>query len=297
MNRGLLYGIVAYLLWGLFPVYWKLLDHIPPGEILANRIVWSFVFLVILLGLRRQWTWVRALRRDRKTIGTLVAAGGLLAVNWFTYIWGVNNGYIVETSLGYFINPMVSVLLGVLVLGERLRRVQKFAVAVAALGVIYLTVGYGSLPWIALTLAFSFGFYGLLKKRTPLGAAESLTGEMMVLLIPALLYMFSPGINGTALLRDGDLSTHLLLIGSGVVTAVPLLFFAAAAHRIPLSSLGLLQYIAPTLQLLIGVFVYQESFNTARLIGFVTIWLALLIFTVDNLLHRQEGADVAAVGK
>jgi chloramphenicol-sensitive protein RarD len=160
MNRGLLYGIVAYLLWGLFPVYWKLLDHIPPGEILANRIVWSFVFLVILLGLRRQWTWVRALRRDRKTIGTLVAAGGLLAVNWFTYIWGVNNGYIVETSLGYFINPMVSVLLGVLVLGERLRRVQKFAVAVAALGVIYLTVGYGSLPWIALTLAFSFGFYG-----------------------------------------------------------------------------------------------------------------------------------------
>jgi len=286
MNRGILYGIAAYAMWGFFPIYWKLLKQIPSGEILVNRILWSFVFLVLVLSLRRQWSWIGKVRTDGRVLLTLIFAALLLAVNWFTYIWGVNNGFIVETSLGYFINPLVSVLLGVAVMRERLRIMQIVAVAIAALGVLYLTINYGSLPWIALTLALSFGVYGLIKKRTRLGSIESLTGEMAVLLAPALFFLIYSIINGSQRYLDIEPLTVLLLVGSGIVTTVPLLFFSSAAKQIPLSTIGLLQYIAPTLQFLIGVFIYQEQFNNQRLIGFVIIWLALLIYSADSVRHR-----------
>jgi len=286
MNRGILFGIAAYAMWGFFPIYWKLLKQIPSGEILVNRIIWSFVFLVLVLSLRRHWSWIRKVRTDGRTLVTMILAALLLAVNWFTYIWGVNNGFIVETSLGYFINPLVSVLLGVVVMRERLRVLQVVAVVIATLGVLYLTINYGSLPWIALTLALSFGIYGLIKKRTRLGSIESLTGEIAVLLAPALFFLIYSIIDGSQRYLDIDPLTFLLLVGSGIVTTVPLLFFSSAAKLIPLSTIGLLQYLAPTLQFLIGVFIYQEQFNTQRLIGFVIIWLALLIYSADSLRHR-----------
>jgi len=291
VNRGLLYGIAAYALWGFFPIYWKLLQDVPPAEILIHRILWSLIFLVVLLSLQKKWQWVRTVRGQPRILLILLAAALLLAVNWFTYIWGVNNGFIVETSLGYFINPLVNVLLGVLILRERLRTMQWVAVGIAAIGVLYLAIGYGSLPWIALTLAFSFGFYGLLKKSQPLAAAESLAGEMIALSLPAFLFFASLFIRGEAAFGGGSIQTDLLLVFSGVVTAAPLVFFAAAAQQIPLSSLGLLQYIAPTLQFLIGVLIYREPFPVTRLIGFVIIWVALSIYLLDNLIrirsHRQ----------
>ena len=296
-TRGLLYGIGAYAMWGLFPIYWKLLIDILPSEILVHRIIWSLVYLVILLSLRKGWESMRVVRRQPRTLGILIVAACLLAINWFTYIWGVNNGFIVETSLGYFINPLVNVFLGVILLRERLRTTQWVAVGVAAAGVIYLAIGYGSLPWIALTLAFSFGFYGLLKKKQPLAATESLTGEMFVLVLPALLFLASLFVRGEAQFGAAAIPTNLLLVFSGVVTATPLLFFAAAAHQIPLSSLGLLQYIAPTLQFLIGVFLYHEPFPATRLIGFIIIWIALSIYMVDNINHirakRRVGSQVS----
>ncbi|MEA3438935.1 MAG: EamA family transporter RarD [Chloroflexota bacterium] len=295
MNRGTLFGLAAYTMWGFFPIYWKLLADVSASEILVNRIIWSLVFLVILLGVSRQWNWLSAVRRDRKTLVNLMIAACLLAINWFTYIWGVNSGYIVETSLGYFINPLVNVLLGVLILRERLRVLQWVAVGVAALGVIYLTYSYGSLPWIALTLAFSFGFYGLIKKRNTLAATESLAGEMSVLALPAIIYLGWLILSGDAAFGSSSTLTHLLLVFSGVVTATPLILFAAAAHRIPLSMLGLLQYIAPTLQFLIGIYVYGELFTRSRMIGFAIIWVALAIYIVDNIIHIRNQQKLAAV--
>jgi chloramphenicol-sensitive protein RarD len=288
VNRGLLYGIAAYALWGFFPIYWKLLQEVPPAEILIHRILWSLVFLVVLLSLQKKWQWVRIVWGRPRILLILIAAACLLAVNWFTYIWGVNNGFIVETSLGYFINPLVNVLLGVLILRERLRTMQWVAVGIAATGVMYLAIGYGSLPWIALTLAFSFGFYGLLKKSQPLAAAQSLAGEMIALSLPAFLFFASLFIRGEAAFGSGSIQTDLLLVLSGVVTAAPLIFFAAAAQQIPLSSLGLLQYIAPTLQFLIGVLIYREPFPVTRLIGFVIIWIALSLYLLDNVIHIRS---------
>lgn len=288
VNRGLLYGIAAYALWGFFPIYWKLLQDVPPAEILIHRILWSLIFLVVLLSLQKNWQWVRTVRGQPRILLILVAAAILLAVNWFTYIWGVNNGFIVETSLGYFINPLVNVLLGVLILRERLRMMQWVAVGIAAIGVLYLAIGYGSLPWIALTLAFSFGFYGLLKKSQPLAAAESLAGEMIALSLPAFLFFASLFIRGEAAFGGGSIQTDLLLVFSGVVTAAPLVFFAAAAQQIPLSSLGLLQYIAPTLQFLIGVLIYREPFPVTRLIGFMIIWFALSLYLLDNVIRIRS---------
>lgn len=297
MKKGLLYGIAAYAMWGVFPIYWKFLQDVSPSEILIHRILWSLVFLVILLSMQKNWKWLRTVKEQPRILLILIAAACLLAVNWFTYIWGVNNGFIVETSLGYFINPLVNVVLGVLILKEHLRPIQWIAVGIAAFGVLYLAIGYGSLPWIALTLAFSFGFYGLLKKTQPLAATESLTGEMFALGLPALLFFASMFIRGEASFGAGSISTDLLLVTSGVVTAAPLIFFAAAAQQIPLSSLGLLQYIAPTLQFLIGVFVYTEPFPITRLIGFVIIWIALAIYLMDNVIqirsHRRVGSQAS----
>ena len=288
MNRGFVYAIGAYVLWGFLPVYWKALQAVPAAEIVLHRIIWSLVFLVILLSVRRQWSWLLGLRSQPQTLIILAVSAGLLAVNWLTYVWGVTNGFVVETSLGYFINPLLSVSLGVVFLQERLRLWQWVAVGLAALGVLYLTFGYGSFPWIALILALTFGVYGLFQKKVRLESTESLAGEMAILVIPALMLLASLAIRGDNAFLQASPTTALLLIGTGAVTAVPLIFFGAGARLIPLSTIGLLQYIAPTIQFLLGVFLYHEPFTADRLIGFSLIWLALVVFALDNIRRQRN---------
>jgi len=287
-NKGLLYGILAYTMWGVLPIYWHLLGSVPPSQILVSRIIWSLIFLVILLSLRHRWSWVKPFIQQRKTLLIVGSAAILLSINWFIYIWAITAGFVIETSLGYFINPLVNVLLGTIVLKERLRTGQWLAIGVATLGVVYLTIDYGSLPWIALSLAFTFGFYGLLKKKVQLGSAESLTGEMAVLILPALTASSYFLLTGKAAMFNSNATIGVLLVGSGVVTAIPLILFAAAAQRVPLSMLGLLQYIAPTLQFLIGVFILKEPFSVSSLIGYAIIWLALLLYSLEGVWQRRS---------
>ena len=258
INRGILYGIGAYTIWGFLPIYWKALQQIPAMEILANRMVWSWLFVVTLLVIRRHWSWLRPALRNRRILVTYFGTASLLAVNWFTYIWAVNAGFVIETSLGYFINPLLNVLLGMLFLRERLRLGQILALCLAAGGVVYLTFVYGTFPWIAVILALTFGFYGLLRKTGPLQSTEGLTMETAVYFIPALAYLLFLNIQGSGSFASSDPRTTFLLAGTGVVTGVPLLLFGAAAKRITMTNLGLLQYIAPTMQFLLGVFLYQE---------------------------------------
>jgi chloramphenicol-sensitive protein RarD len=288
MKKGILYGIGAYALWGFFPIYWKYLHDVPALQVIGHRIGWSFIMLVAFIVLTRQWKDFRAVAlTSAKTIGIYAIAGILLSINWLVYVWGVNAGFIVETSLGYFINPLLSVLLGVIFLRERLRLAQWIPVLIASAGVIYLTFVYGRPPWIALSLAFSFGFYGLVKKLAPLGSLYGLTLETGIVFPAAMIYLLVVEANGTgAFLHDTTLANYFL-IGSGVVTTIPLLMFASAAKEIPLSVIGLLQYIAPTLQFLIGVFVYKEPFDKAHFSGFAVVWVALVIFWVENYFARR----------
>lgn len=288
MNKGLLFAIGAYVLWGLFPIYWKLLHTVSSQEIVAHRIIWSLFFMLILLTATKNIKPFFRQLRNKKILLVYSLAGTLLGINWLTYVWGVNAGFIVETSLGYFINPLVSVLLGVIFLKERLNRQQWIAIAVAFAGVLYLTIQYGALPWIALTLAFSFGTYGLIKKTAPLNAMDGLTMETLFLFAPALIYILFVQSNGTGSFGTLSWQTTLLLVLTGIITAVPLLFFAAAARRIPLSTVGIMQYIAPTLQFSIGVWLYHESFTQTRLIGFSMIWSALIIYTIDSINTRRH---------
>ncbi|RJK93414.1 EamA family transporter RarD [Vallicoccus soli] len=282
-------------MWGLFPLYWPLLEPSGSVEVLAHRIVWSLLVVVVLLGARRRWGWLRELGWRRT--GLLAAAALVIAVNWGTYIHGVTTDHVVETSLGYFINPLVTVLLGVLVLGERLRRAQWVAVAVAAVAVVVLTVDYGRPPWIALTLACSFGAYGLLKKKASVGALESLTVETLVLLPVAAGYLVVLAAAGDGtFLAEGPLHAGLL-VASGVVTAVPLLAFGAAAIRVPLSVLGLLQYLAPVIQFLIGVVLFHEAMPASRWAGFALVWLALVMLTADALRHGRSTRRAAATAR
>ncbi len=278
-KSGAFYGVLAYTLWGIFPLYFTLLEPATPLEILANRIIWSLVVcFVVLLALRR----LRQLRQlDRRQALLLTAAGVLLSINWLTFVYAVTTNQVVEASLGYFINPLVTVALGVLVLQERLNRVQWCAIALAATAVLILTMNYGRIPWIALTLALSFAGYGLLKKRANVPAFESLTFETLVLLAPALAFQLWLYINGTETLTGYGTSHTLLLVGLGVITTLPLVLFGAAAIRIPLTSLGVLQYIAPVLQFLIGIVVLGETMPPARWFGFILVWVALMIFTWD----------------
>jgi chloramphenicol-sensitive protein RarD len=287
MNKGVWNGLAAYIMWGFFPIYWKLLHDVPALQVIGHRIGWSFLLLMAVIFLTKQWDEFRSAAFAPKVIGIYAIAGILLSVNWLIYVWGVNSGFIVETSLGYFINPLVSVLLGVFFLRERLRAIQWIPVGLAAVGVIYLTLTYGRLPWIALSLAFSFGIYGLVKKLAPLGSLYGLTLETALVFPAALIYLtFAQSTGSGVFLHDGWL-TDILLIGTGVVTSIPLLMFASAARQIPLTMIGILQYIAPTLQFLIGVFLYHEPFDQSRLIGFSLVWLALIIFWVENYLANR----------
>ncbi|KAA3659393.1 MAG: EamA family transporter RarD [Chloroflexi bacterium] len=288
MNKGVLYAGGAYLLWGLFPIYWKALQNVPATEILGHRMVWSLGFVVLLLAFRRHWGWVKTAVSTPRTLITFIASGILLGINWLTYIWGVNAGFVVETSLGYFINPLVSVVFGVLFLRERLRVGQWTAVFIAFIGVVYLTMTYGQLPWIALTLAFSFACYGLLRKTATLNSVEGLSMETAVLFPFALAYLLYLGFTGQAVFAHASWMTTLLLVLTGGVTAVPLLLFAAGARRINLSTLGILQYIAPTIQFLLGIFLYNEPFTIQRFIGFSLIWLALLVYSVEGVRNGRK---------
>ena len=276
-RSGTAYGTAAYACWGVFPLYWPLLEPAGALEVLAHRVVWSLVVVagLVLLGLAR----VRGLRRDQ--VARLAVAAVLLAVNWGTYIYGVNSEQVVETSLGYFINPLVSVALGVVVLGERLRPAQQAAVAIAFAAVVVLTVEAGHPPLIALVLALSFGTYGLLKKQAAVGAVASLAVETAVLAPVALAYLLVLAVTGAGHFTTDGTGHALLLASAGPVTAVPLLFFGAAATRIPLSTLGVLQYLAPTLQLLCGLLVTHEPFGVPQAVGFGLVWLALVLFTTD----------------
>ena len=287
-RRGLLSGATAYVLWGLFPLYWPLLEPAGALEILAWRIVLSLVVVALLLMVRRELGAVR--RIDRDTVLRLCLAGVIIAVNWGAYIWGVNNGHVVETSLGYFINPLITVALGVVVLHEKLRRMQWVAVSLGAMAVVVLSVDYGRPPWLALLLAISFGTYGLIKKRIRATAPEGLLVEATVLTAPALAVLAVLAITGGATWVGSAANPgHLLLLAAaGPATAIPLLFFAAAATRLPLSTLGLLQYLAPLMQFAIGVLVRHEPMPPALLGGFALVWLALAILTVDALRHRHR---------
>jgi len=296
-RRGLLLGAGAYLLWGLLPLYWPLLEPASAREVLAHRFVWSLVFVALLLGVQRRAGRLRDLLSRPRALALLSAAAVIIAVNWLTYIWGVNNGHVVETSLGYFINPLVTVLLAVLVLRERLRPAQWIAMAIATAAVVVLTVDYGRLPWIALTLAGTFSTYSLVKKTVGVGVVEGLTVETAVVFLPALAYLVLSRANGTLVFGSAGVGHGTLMAMAGVATAVPLLMFAAAARRIPLTMIGLLQYLAPSLQFLIGITVFREPLPVSRLIGFALVWLALATFTWDGITHhrRQLRLTVEAV--
>src|SRR5215216_5703736 len=298
MNKGILNGLAAYALWGFFPIYWKFLHQVPALQVIGHRISWSFVLLILMIFATQQWKDFRSVALSPKVIDTYSIAAVLLTINWLVYVWGVNSGFIVETSLGYFINPLLSVLLGVIFLRERLRPVQWVPVGIAAIGVIYLTAVYGRLPWIALSLAFSFGFYGFVKKLAPLGSLYGLTLETGLVFPLALLYLLIVERNGTGAFASESAETTLLLIGAGAVTTIPLLMFASAAKQIPLSVIGLLQYVAPTIQFLIGVFLYKEPFDHSHLIGFGIVWVALVIFWVENFLaHRVPVEPIPEMGE
>ncbi len=292
-RRGTLYGAGAYLLWGLFPLYWPLLAPAGALEVLAHRILWSLVVVVVLLGVTRRLPQLRAAVRDRRRLAQISLAAVVIAVNWGTYIYGVTNNRVVETSLGYFVNPIVTVLLGVLVLGERLRPVQWVAMGAAFVAVVVLTVENGSPPWIALILAFSFGTYGLLKKTAGVGAVEGLAIETAVLFPVAAAYVVAIGITGQGTFTSEGGGHAALLALAGVVTAVPLLLFGAAASRVPLTTLGVLQYLAPTMQFLLGVTLFDEPLPIAKLLGFVLVWIGLALFTVDLVRHHRRQLRLA----
>jgi chloramphenicol-sensitive protein RarD len=288
LNKGTAYAIAAYLLYGFYPVYWKLLGQVPALQLLAHRSLWSFLLLVLGILILRQGRAFRTAALRVRVLGIYGLAAILIAFNWLTYVGAVGAGYIVETSLGYFICPLVSVLLGVIFLGERLRPLQWITIGMAAAGVLYLTFGYGSLPWIALILALSFGLYGFVKKTAPLGPLYGLTLETGILILPAAAFLLYSGWTGQGAFQSGGVRTDLLLVAAGIVTVSPLLFFASAVQRASLSTVGLLLYINPSIQFLLGVFLYHEPFNGARLVGFGIVWAALILFVLDQTLHGQN---------
>ena len=292
MRLGLLFGIGAYGIWGFFPLYFPLLEPASAVEILCERFVFSLLFMVIVLTVTRSWSRLRPVLRDRRSVLLLSLAAVLIGVNWSVYIWAVNDGNVVEASLGYFINPLVLVLIGVVFLGERLRTLQWVAVGLATMAVLVLTVGLGRLPWIALVLAFSFAGYGTIKKLVGADPLASLTIETAVASPFALAWLAHLQVTGSLVLGHTTTRTSVLLLGTGVITAIPLLLFGAAANRIPLTMMGLLQYLTPIIQFAIGVVVLGETMPPARWVGFVIVWAALVVFSYDGL--RQGGRNRTA---
>lgn len=285
----------AYAAWGLLPFYWKQLAAVPALQLIPHRIVWSFLTLLVVMGVSGQrQSFAEAVTAPR-VLRLYTMAAVLISINWFVYVWAVNSGFIVESSLGYFITPLVSVMFGVVLLRERLRPLQWVAVALAASGVVYLAMAYGSLPWIALVLAFSFGSYGLVKKRAPLGSMHGLAVETAILLLPAVCYLAYLDWRGEGAFLHAGPRVTVQLVGAGLATTLPLLLFASAAQRIPLSLLGVFQYIAPTLQLVTGVLIYKEPFTRVQLAGFAIVWTGLIVFGVDGFLARRPPAALAVL--
>jgi chloramphenicol-sensitive protein RarD len=292
-KHGAWAGALAFTWWGFFPLYFRLLPNVRPLEVLANRIVWSLLLVAALLTWQARWRWLWPALRSRRVLASFMASALLLSVNWLTYIWAVSNGHVVDASLGYFITPLINVALGYGLLGERPRRAQWIALTIAAAGVVWLTVSAGRLPWIGLVLGLSFGAYGLLRKVASLGALEGLTLETL-LLAPAAAAAMAWWWGGSPTSFPGpDVATNAWLLGLGPATTLPLLLFAVAARSLPMATLGLLQYASPSIQFLIGVTLFNEPFTLTRLVGFVLIWLALALYSVDG--WRRRGLRVAIV--
>lgn len=295
-KAGLVYALGAYLFWGVVPIFWKQLQGVASGEVLAHRIVWAFILLFLFLAFKGKIKETVELLKDPKLRNRMLLSTLCIGLNWPTYVWAVNNGYIVEGSLGYFINPLVLMLLGRVFLGEQLRSWQWLAVALATAGIVYLTVGYGKFPWISIVLAVTFGFYGLIRKTTPISASQGLLTEtafMGPLVMAYFAYLY-----GTGTMAAGqDLKTDALLIAAGAVTVIPLLLFAKGARLLPLTIIGFCQYLSPSMQLIIGVRYYDEPFTTSHLIAFSLIWLGIAVFLGDSLLRRKPREKPAVTGK
>ncbi|PRX99929.1 EamA family transporter RarD [Allonocardiopsis opalescens] len=297
-NRGVGYGLAAYICWGLFPLYWPLLEPSGSGEILAHRMLWSLPAVLVLLAVVRNWGWVRGVLRSPRKLALLTASALVITLNWGAFIYAVNSGQTLQAALGYFINPLVSVLFGVVVFRERLRAPQWVAVGLGAVAVGVLTLNVGQPPWLALTMAFSFATYGLLKKFAGVDGTESLTVETAIMFLPALGYILFLQFQGTAAFGHVSVAHTALMVGSGVITALPLVFFGAAAYRVSMTTIGMLQYCAPVLQFLIGWLVFAEEMSTSRWIGFGLVWAALAVFSFDLVRqgrrHRRLARPAAA---
>ncbi len=291
-KKGVLAAVGSYFLWGLFPLYWKMIEHVSSEEILASRVIWSFVLTLIFVIILKQGKMLlvdfKGLWHNQKAFWSLFFAAYLVSLNWFIYIWAVNHNHIVQTSLGYYMNPIISVLLGIIFLKEKLSKSQIVAFSLAAVGVIILMVSYGQIPWIAIGLALTFGIYGLLKKQIALDATRGLVIETMFVFPIALIYFLYLYFQGNMSFLHVDMKTNLLLIGTGIVTAIPLILFAIGAQNIPLYLIGFIQYISPTMTLILGVVVYHESFGGIELVSFSFIWLALVIFSISTIAELKK---------
>ena len=285
---GAIFGAAAFLIWGISPLYWKTLTAVPAIEIVAHRVVWSFLLLMPLILYRKRWKEFLLTVTNWRSMAILAVTSLFVSCNWLVYIWAINNGFLLQASLGYYINPLVNVLLGTLFLRERLRSFQGLAVLLAGSGVLYLTIVYGQFPWIACILAFTFGLYGLIRKVINVGSLVGLAMETFLLMVPALGYLIYLGMNGSAAFFKLSLQIDLLLTGTSVVTALPLLLFAMSARRVRLTTLGFLQYIAPSCMFVMAVFVYLEPFRTEQLISFVLIWTALAVYSIDSVVHYRR---------
>lgn len=301
MNTGIVQATLAYVAWGLFPLYFRQLERVPALEIVLHRTLWSLLFLLGVLLVLQRWDWLRAVLRQPKVLGAFALSALLLSGNWLMYVWAVGNHHVLDASLGYFILPLVNVAMGYVFLHERPRRGQWLALSVAAAGVLWLTLQTGRLPWIALALALSFGFYGLMRKVAVLGALEGLVLETMLLAPLAATVLAVWSAHGQGVVAQGDTTALAWLMVGGPLTAVPLLLFAAGARRIPLTTLGILQYISPTLQFALGVWLFGEALQATRLAGFALIWAALLLYSIDGWHNGQRSSatrgDAKAQGK
>ncbi|MFD7102251.1 EamA family transporter RarD [Streptomyces celluloflavus] len=293
-RAGLAYGFAAYTMWGLLPLYWHLLDAASPSEILAHRMAWSLPVAVVILAVLRRWSWIGPLLRQPRRLALILVCAVVISANWFLYIWAVNSGHVLEASLGYFINPLVSIAFGVLVLRERLRPMQWTAVGVGTLAVIVMTLAYGKVPWISLGLAFSFATYGLVKKGIKLDGIEGFSAETALQVLPALGFLIFLGTRGESAFTSGGTGQALLLAGCGIATALPLICFGASAVRLPLTTIGMMQYLAPTFQFVLGLTVFHEAMPAERWAGFALVWLALVVLTWDALRTARRGRAALA---